>query len=409
MKEHSAAALFPLLGELELNELANDIKNNGQRFPIITWKGEIVDGRNRWQACQIVGVEPWIEERSFADDSEAARYVVSVNIYRRHLNPSQLAMLAARLEKMFVRNPGPKPPPTQNQALSEEIQVNLPEIIVQVPDYTQARDEAAALVGVSGKSVTDAKRVIADGVPELVAAVDAGIITVSTAAQIVRELPKKEYREEQVELVVRGEKEILAKAKEIRERKREERRAERTEALIEIAKGNCELNTDSRYPIIYADPPWSYEFAESDTRSLDNQYPTMSLNDICNLSVKDLATGDAVLFLWATSPKLEEAMRVIREWGFTYKTCMVWVKDRIGMGYYARQKHELLLIATCGHPPAPAPEFRPSSVIESPRTNHSAKPEAFAQAIEQMYPLLPKIELFCRTPREGWAIWGNQS
>jgi len=124
--------------------------------------------------------------------------------------------------------------------------------------------------------------------------------------------------------------------------------------------------------------------------------------------VADIVTPDAVLFLWATSPKVAESLRVIDAWGFTYRTCMVWVKDQIGMGYYARQRHELLLIASKGEPPVPEPANRPDSVVNAPRAEHSAKPPVFYELIERMYPEFPKIELFCREPREGWASWGNQ-
>jgi N6-adenosine-specific RNA methylase IME4 len=101
-------------------------------------------------------------------------------------------------------------------------------------------------------------------------------------------------------------------------------------------------------------------------------------------------------------------MKVIESWGFTYRTCMVWVKDKIGMGYYARQQHELLLIAMKGSPRVPAPKNRPSSVVNAPRSAHSKKPDLFYELIERMYPRARKVELFCRSPRDGWTAWGNE-
>jgi N6-adenosine-specific RNA methylase IME4 len=102
-------------------------------------------------------------------------------------------------------------------------------------------------------------------------------------------------------------------------------------------------------------------------------------------------------------------MKVIEAWGFTYRTCAVWVKDKIGMGYYFRQRHELLLVATKGQPPTPAPSDRLDSVIEGDRIGHSTKPVSSYEAIERMYPTLPKGEMFCRQARDGWYAWGNQS
>jgi N6-adenosine-specific RNA methylase IME4 len=137
----------------------------------------------------------------------------------------------------------------------------------------------------------------------------------------------------------------------------------------------------------------------------------MSLEALCSMvdPVSDATTEDCVLFLWATSPKLAEAIELIAAWRFTYRTSMVWIKDKIGMGYWARQQHELLLIATKGNPPTPSPRDRPTSVIQAARGAHSVKPLAFYEAIERMFPTLPRLELFARAPRDGWQRWGNQA
>jgi N6-adenosine-specific RNA methylase IME4 len=167
---------------------------------------------------------------------------------------------------------------------------------------------------------------------------------------------------------------------------------------------------EGKFCVIYADPPWKYDFSQSDSRKIENQYPTMELDAICNLPIANMASDDCVLFLWATSPKLVEAMQVVFAWGFTYKTCAVWVKDKIGMGYYFRQRHELLLVATKGNPSPPPPSERPDSVMEYPRGEHSAKPPEVQDLIDGMYPDLSKVELFARNnDRKGWVTWGNQA
>ena len=160
---------------------------------------------------------------------------------------------------------------------------------------------------------------------------------------------------------------------------------------------------------MYADPPWRYEHSISKSREVENHYPTMALDEICALPVAGIAAPDAALFLWATAPKLAECIAVIESWGFTYRTCMVWVKDKIGMGYHARNRHKILLIAKRGALPPPAPSDRPDSVVEAPRLAHSAKPPEFHGIIERMYPGLPKIELFSRSPRQGWDAWGYEA
>jgi N6-adenosine-specific RNA methylase IME4 len=165
-------------------------------------------------------------------------------------------------------------------------------------------------------------------------------------------------------------------------------------------------NEPERYSLILADPAWEYDFSLSDSRQIDNHYLPSSLEDMKRLRVP--AAEDCVLFMWATSPKLEDAIELLNNWGFTYKTCMVWVKDQIGMGYYARQKHELLLIAAKGGLELPDPGVRPESVFFAPRTDHSEKPEEVYSIIETMYPTYKKLEMFARNKRDGWEVWGDE-
>ena len=99
---------------------------------------------------------------------------------------------------------------------------------------------------------------------------------------------------------------------------------------------------------------------------------------------------------------------MIEAWGFVYRTNIVWVKDKIGMGYYARNQHETLLVARRGELPPPRESDRLSSVVHADRGEHSEKPAIFHELIERWYPEQPKIELFSRAPRLGWAAWGNE-
>jgi len=163
-----------------------------------------------------------------------------------------------------------------------------------------------------------------------------------------------------------------------------------------------------KFNLIYADPPWKYDFSPTSGRKVERHYPTMDLEQILAIRVQDIAYDDCTIFLWGTSPKLPWAFDVLEAWGFDYKTCMVWVKDKIGMGYYARQQHELLLIGGRGNSQLPAPENRPSSIIQSPRTEHSKKPPEVYDLIDSMYPTAAKVELFARNERPGWTGWGNE-
>lgn len=185
---------------------------------------------------------------------------------------------------------------------------------------------------------------------------------------------------------------------------RAKRRAEVAEVAEQVI---ADPEVESVYPVLYVDPPWSYDSPPDQSRSLENQYPTLSVEEIASLPVP--AGDDAVLFCWATAPLIREALYVVEAWGFEYKTQLVWVKDRPGMGYYVRGQHELLLIGRRGDLPLPEAEIRPSSVIHAPRLEHSAKPPEVYDLIETMYPGLPGVELFARGEREGWARWGKEA
>ena len=379
MQFHDLANVFPLIEGDEFAGLVADIGKQGLLEAIVLLDGKILDGRNRYRACVEAGVEPHFEE---FDGEDPVAFVVSKNVARRHLDESQRALAAARI------------------ATLQNGQCKLASPIGE----GRSQAEAAQILNVGKRSVERARDVLDQGEATLVKAVEQGKVSVSAAADVAT-LPKQE----QAEIVAKGEKEILEAAKRIRAQKSEAKREERIERIAQIATGNTHLDTGRKYPVIYCDPPWRYEFAESETRAIENQYPTMDLEAIKRLLVRDLATEDAILFMWATSPKLAEAISVVEAWGFTYRSSAIWVKNQLGMGYYFRQQHELLLIATRGSMPAPAPADRPRSVFTSDRTEHSAKPAEFAEFIERMYPTLPRIELFCRSPRHGWDVWGNQA
>ncbi|WP_370631440.1 MT-A70 family methyltransferase [Methylosinus sp. Sm6] len=170
---------------------------------------------------------------------------------------------------------------------------------------------------------------------------------------------------------------------------------------------------DRRYGVIYADPEWRFEAWSRETgmdRAPDNHYPTSDLATILARDVASIAADDCVLFCWATAPMLPQGLATLAAWGFGYKSHCVWIKDRIGTGYWWRGKHELLLLGVRGDVPAPAMGLQFPSSIEAPVGEHSAKPDVFAEMIEFYFPSLPKIELNRRgPPRTGWDAWGNEA
>jgi N6-adenosine-specific RNA methylase IME4 len=187
------------------------------------------------------------------------------------------------------------------------------------------------------------------------------------------------------------------------------RRAEREQ---ELAAKQAALPT-RKYGVIVADPEWRFEPYSRETgmdRAPDNHYVTSTLEVIKSRDVASIAADDAILFLWATAPMLPQALSVMESWGFSYRSNFVWLKDRVGTGYWNRNAHEHLLIGVRGNIPAPAPGTQWDSVVEAPVGEHSAKPRAFLEMVEEYYPNLPRIELNCRGKgRAGWAVWGDEA
>jgi N6-adenosine-specific RNA methylase IME4 len=161
---------------------------------------------------------------------------------------------------------------------------------------------------------------------------------------------------------------------------------------------------EGQFDVILADPPWKYEFGFQG--GVQYHYPTMTVEEISALRIP--ASPDAVLVLWATAPKLREALEVMKAWGFEYKTNAVWIKEGgIGIGYYFRGQHELLLVGTKGTPSLPEESVRVASVIIAKREGHSEKPEVIYEIIEKMYPNGRYLELFARgESRTKWTTWG---
>jgi N6-adenosine-specific RNA methylase IME4 len=165
------------------------------------------------------------------------------------------------------------------------------------------------------------------------------------------------------------------------------------------------------FRVVYADPPWRWGDGRPKPRSLDidRHYPTMPLEDIC--SIKIPVEKNAVLFLWATAPKLEEAFFVVKAWGFKYKAMIVWdkgVDGRSTYGNYCAVNHELLLVCTRGSC-TPDCKVLFDSVQSCARSRHSEKPAFFRMMIDKLYPHGKRIELFVRgSLPEGWQGFGNE-
>ena len=178
------------------------------------------------------------------------------------------------------------------------------------------------------------------------------------------------------------------------------------------------FNTDKKYQIIYADPPWEYKASGSGNRVVGSKYETLNIEDIKRMPIQNICNDTSILFMWVTFPRLEQGMEAIKAWGFQYYGLgFDWVKMNKksdtpfwGMGYYTRQNTEICLI---GVKKSMKQRIKPQvrnelSVVHSKIREHSRKPDEIRESIVNICGDVPRIELFARQEFDGWDCWGNE-
>lgn len=181
------------------------------------------------------------------------------------------------------------------------------------------------------------------------------------------------------------------------------------------------------YQIIYADPPWQFKTYNMGGKTIeergqqnapDRHYECQDLNWIKSLPVNDWTTDNAILFLWVCDPLLQEGIEVMKEWGFTYKTvAFTWAKQgrkdhskwHIGLGFYTRGNPEMCLLGRKGKKSIPRLARDVRQLIVEPVREHSRKPDRVRDDIERLFGDVPRLEMFARTPSNGWDVWGNET
>lgn len=175
----------------------------------------------------------------------------------------------------------------------------------------------------------------------------------------------------------------------------------------------------TKFRTVLADPPWQFQNRTGkmapEHRRL-SRYPTMTLRDICDLPVEAIVEDTAHLYLWVPNALLPDGLKVMDNWGFQYKSNLIWYKvrkdggpDRRGVGFYFRNVTEVLLFGVRGRNARTlAPGRSQENIISSAKREHSRKPDEQYGVIEACSPG-PRLELFARGPRLGWTVWGNQA
>jgi len=177
------------------------------------------------------------------------------------------------------------------------------------------------------------------------------------------------------------------------------------------------LKTDGPYGTIMADPPWQFQnrtgkVAPEHRRLL--RYPTMDLQEIMQLPVRKIASEKSHLYLWVPNALLQEGLSVMRQWGFTYKTNIIWYKvrkdggpDGRGVGFYFRNVTEMILFGVRGSMRTLSPGRTQVNLFATRKREHSRKPDELYNIIEECSPG-PYLELFARFTKPGWDQWGNE-
>ncbi len=314
-----------------------------------------MDGFHRYKISQELGITdpPFIQY----DGDSPYSFVWRENELRRHLTAGQKACIGEEMYP-FIK--------IENQRLRRNMDSRIQANRGQEP--LSSLVQTAKLAGTSDKSIKFVKRLKRDE-PELFQKVKSGGYTLNDA-------------------------------------KRNMKRTDHAKK-VEAAQASPQKETfNGPFDLILSDPPWKYDFSSTRNRDIENQYDTATVDEIIKHCPN--SADNSVLFLWATAPKLLEALAVMKAWGFEYRTHAIWDKEKIGCGHWFRGQHELLLVGVKGSPGCPIHSQRISSVLREERTEHSKKPECVYKWIEEAFPDRTKLEMYCRNPRKGWSVWGNE-
>jgi len=369
--------LIPALSIDEHTQLTLNICKEGIREPLILWNNYIIDGHNRFEIAKQFNLEYKTISKDFESEDEAKEWMILNQFGRRNLSAYQRSVLALELEDVFSIKA------KENQGLRTDISAKLPK-----SKPIDTRKELSKVAQVGERTLGMVKKIQEKAPQEIKTKLSTGEISINAA---YKEIKKEEKKEELKEKKEQYKKRIESK--------------NNNQFKIDIFK------TKETFRVIYADPAWSYN-DKQDTPKLggaSKHYDTMTINQLSKLPVNKIAENNSVLFLWVTSPLLEDAFKIISSWGFKYKTSFIWDKVKHNMGHYNSVRHEILLVCTKGSC-TPDNKILYNSVQRIERNNnHSEKPIEFLNIIDDLYNYGNKLEMFCRTiKKQNWYGWGDE-
>ena len=372
--------LIPPLQLEEFSNLEQSIINEGCRDSLIIWNDTIIDGHNRYEICQKYNVEFTTKNMEFENINDVKLWMINNQFARRNLPMHQRAILVFKSKPIIAER-------AREQQTRKPLDFVLQNSAKQIRPI-DTRKELAQQAKVSHDTIWKVEKIFTEK-PELVQRMDSGEMSINQAYEEIKKEKKKQ------ELVL----------------KKEEYQSRVDKALTDDNPNGVDIfNTSDKFRIIYADPCWSYNDKQNTDKlgGATKHYDTMSIKELAELPVKAITEDNAVLFIWVTSPLLEDCFQVIKEWGFKYKTSFVWDKVQHNMGHYNSVRHEFLLIATKGScTPDNVKLYDSVQIIE--RTEHSTKPKEFMDIIDDLYNYGGRLEMFARKQnKKDWAYWGNE-
>lgn len=370
--------LIPALTQEEFKQLEDNCLKEGIREAILTWNGFIIDGHNRYEIATKWNLDFETKSKHFKNEEEVKEWMILNQFGRRNLSNYQRSVLALQLEEVFKEK-------------AKEQQKRKPTSVIQTSEEQKpivTIKEVAKVANVSHDTIAKVKVIEQKAPEEIKAKLSTGEVSIN---QVYQEIKKEEKKAEL-----------------------EEKKKEYEERIENVSVNEFKIdihNTIEKFRIIYADPAWSYN-DKQDTPQLggaEKHYKTMTVKEICDLPVDEISEKNSVLFLWVTSPLLEDAFKVISSWGFKYKTSFIWDKVKHNMGHYNSVRHELLLIATKGSCVPDNKKLYDSVQTIERNDNHSEKPIEFINIIDDIYTHGNKLEMFCRKiKKNNWYGWGNE-
>jgi N6-adenosine-specific RNA methylase IME4/ParB-like chromosome segregation protein Spo0J len=341
----------------DLRSLADSIAEVGLLHPVVvTPEGRLIAGQRRLEACRTLG---WDDVPiTVVDLYQAARGEAHENFVRKDLLPSEIVALKRAIEPLERRE--------ARERQGHKTDLRHPATVAEGQGASggEARDKIAQYLCVGRTTIERAEAVVeaAEDEPEEYGYLVEQMDRSGKVAGVYRRLT------------------IMKQAREL----------EAAPPALPTGPFN----------VIVADPPWRYESGGS------LPYPTMALEDIKAMPVRDIADENSILWLWTTNAHLRVAFEVVESWGFEYKTLLTWVKDRVGTGDWLRGQTEHCILSARGRPVIQL--VNQTTALNGIRREHSRKPEEFYALVDQLCPG-SKVELFSRQERKGWRAFGIQT